>query len=101
MQMIFKHRSFQVAFSVMFYLLLAPVLPEFAHQSLYTASLLIKDILLWSLPLTVCFFIGYAIVSFEKKAPLFILSLFLFEAISNACSVWYAYGCGFFVTSNI
>lgn len=99
--MIVKHRSFQVVFSVFLYLVLAPFLPEFAHQSLYTVSLLIKDILLWLLPLTVCFFIGHAIISFEKKAPLFILSLFLFEAISNACSVWYAYGCGFFVTSTI
>ncbi|HSX13006.1 MAG TPA: cation:dicarboxylase symporter family transporter [Chlamydiales bacterium] len=96
-----QHRSFQVAISVALYLLIASYLPDFIHQSLYTVSLLIKDILLWSLPFSVCFFIGYAIVSFEKKAPLFILCLFLFEAISNACSVWYAYGCGFLVTTNI
>jgi hypothetical protein len=99
--MLLKNRSFQVAVSITLYLLLAPFLPDFAHQGLYTISLMIKEILLWFLPFTVCFFIGYAIISFEKKAPLFILTLFLFEAVSNACSVWYAYGFGFLATSNI
>jgi Na+/H+-dicarboxylate symporter len=71
------------------------------HQSLYTISLLIKDILLWMLPITVGLFIAHAIASFEKRAPLFILTLFLFEACSNAMSVWYSYGCGQLVGSHI
>ena len=64
------------------------------HRFLYTISLLIKDLLLWILPITVGFFIAHAISSFEKRAPLFIIVLFLFEALSNTLSVWYAYGCG-------
>ncbi len=99
--MLLKHRSFQVALLITLYLLLAPYLPDLFHRGLYTISLLIKDTLLWLLPFTVSFFIGYAIVSFGKKAPLFILCLFFFEAVSNACSVWYAYLCGFFVTINL
>lgn len=99
--MFLKNRSVQVAVSITLYLILAPSLPDFIHQGLYTTSLLIKDILLWFLPVSVFFFIGQAIISFEKKAPLFILTLCLFETISNACSVWYAYGFGFLATLNI
>lgn len=67
----------------------------------YTVSLFIKDLLLWMLPCTVGFFIAYAISSFEKKAPLFIFSLFIFEALSNAMSVWYAYGCAHLASGSI
>lgn len=96
-----KNRTFQVLIAIVAYITLAPSLPTPAHQGLYTISLFIKDLLLWILPLTICFFISYAIVSFEKKAPLFILALFSFEAISNATSVWYAYACGHFAISHI
>jgi hypothetical protein len=89
-----RHRSVQVVAVVALYLSLAPILSMPVHQGLYTISLFIKDLLIWLLPLTVGFFIAHAIFSFEKRAPLFIISLFLFEAISNTASVWYAYGCG-------
>jgi hypothetical protein len=65
-----------------------------AHQGLYAISLFIKDLLLWCLPITVGLFIAHAISSFERQAPLFVLSLFLFEALSNSLSVWYSYGYG-------
>lgn len=89
-----KNRSFQVFIAVTIYLLAAPALPIKAHQGLYTISLLIKDLLLWMLPVTVGLFIAHAIASFEKRAPIFIIALFTFEALSNSASVWYAYGCG-------
>ncbi len=89
-----KHRSFQVLLIVVLYLAMASSLPLSVHQAFYTFSLFIKDILLWMLPVTVGFFIAHAIASFEKRAPLFILALFLFEGLSNASSVWYAFGCG-------
>ena len=97
-KLLLKHRSVQVLLVVTLYLLTASSLPTFVHQGFYTFSLLIKDLLLWILPITVCFFIAHAISSFEKKAPVFILSLFLFEALSNSSSVWYAYGCGHLTT---
>lgn len=84
----------QVILAIGLYLALSPYFSQTAHQALYTISLFIKDLLLWMLPLTVGFFIAHAIFSFEKKAPLFILSLFLFEALSNGASVWYSYACG-------
>jgi Na+/H+-dicarboxylate symporter len=46
------------------------------------------------LPITVGLFIAQTICSFQQKAPLFILSLLLFEAVSNLASVWYAFVCG-------
>lgn len=91
---IFKQRSVQVLFAITVYLVFAEILPLSVHQWLYTISLLIKDLLLWILPLTVGFFIAYAILSFEKQAFFFILTLFVFEAISNSTSVWYSFGCG-------
>ena len=90
----FKSRSIQVFLTSFIYLILAKYLPNPVHQGFYTISCLIKDLLLWMLPITIGFFIAHAIASFEKKAIFFVLTLFLFEAISNSCSVWYAYGCG-------
>ncbi len=87
----FKHRAVQVVLILALYFLLAPVLPPVAHEALYTISVFIKDLLMWVLPLSVGLFIAHAIASFEKRAPLFILTLISFEALSNLSSVWYAY----------
>jgi hypothetical protein len=96
-----RKRSIQVALAVALYLGLAPSLPMEVHQGLYTISLFIKDLLLWMLPITVSLFIAHAISSFEKKAPFFVLFLFLFEAFSNTVSVWYSFGCGHLAASSI
>lgn len=96
-----RHRSVQIVLTIALYLALSPYLPQEMHQMLYTVSMLIKDLLLWMLPITVGFFIAYAIASFEKKAPLFILTLFFFEAFSNASSIWYTYGWGHVIGSHI
>jgi hypothetical protein len=96
-----KHRSIQVFLAVTLYLVFASSLPLEIHRGFYTISLLMKDLLLWILPVTVGFFIAHAIASFEKHAPLFILTLFLFEAVSNAASVWYSYGCGHVAASHL
>jgi len=93
-----KHRSFQVFLVLSTYLIFAQALPQVMHQFFYTLSLFIKDMLIWVMPITVGFFIAYAVQSFEKKAPLFILILLLFEACSNFMSVWYAYGCATFAS---
>lgn len=95
----FKHRSVQVILVLTAYLTLAEFLPTEMHRFFYAVSLLIKDILIWIMPITVCFFIAYAVRSFGKKAPLFIISLLLFEGISNLTSVWYAYGCASLVSA--
>ena len=86
-----KQRSIQTFLLIFIYILTAPFLGEAAHQFFYTISLFIKDLLLWVMPLTVGFFIAYTVASFEKKAPLFILTLLLFEIFSNLSSVWYSF----------
>ncbi len=91
---IFKNRGVQIFCLLSVYFSIAAFLPLKVHSGLYTISLLIKDVLLWILPLVVCFFVSFALASFEKKALLFLGFLFLFEAFSNFSSVWYAYFCG-------
>ena len=94
-----RHRGIQVLLVVAAYALLASALPVDVHRCLYTVSVCIKDLLLWLLPFTVGAFIAHTTCSFERRAPIFILTLFAFEAVSNFTSVWYAYGCGHLVQS--
>lgn len=96
-----KQRIFQVLLAVCGYFVFGQALPMEVHQFFYTISLLIKDILIWGMPITVGVFIAYAVQSFERKAPLFILALILFEGFSNFISVWYAYGCATFTSETL
>lgn len=91
-----RHRGMQVLLVVIFYLSFASFLPIEVHKAFYTVSLLIKDVLVWMMPVTVAMFIAYAICSFQKQAALFVLVILFFEALSNFSSVWYA-----FLTANM
>lgn len=94
-----KNRGVQIFLLLFFYLILVPHLPEKAPQFFYSISLSIKEVLIWFLPFIVGLFIAHAISSFERKAPLFIAVLILFELFSNVSSVWYAYFAGHITTS--
>lgn len=96
-----KHRSFQVLLVLSTYVLVADLLPSVANQLFYAISLFIKDLLVWMMPLTVGLFIAYAVRSFGEKAPLFIISLLIFEGCSNFCSIWYAYACASFAADQL
>jgi len=96
-----KQRSVQVLLVLAVYLLIADVLPTITHQFFYTLSLLIKDILIWMMPLTVAFFIAYSISSFKRKAPLLVITLLLFEGFSNFSSVCYAFFCAHFTADQM
>lgn len=72
--------------------LFASHLPKFFIQGAYTISILIKDLLLFVLPVAVASYIASTLISFKQKALLLIISLLIFEAFSNATSVMYAYG---------
>lgn len=96
-----RQRSIQVVLVIAIYLSLAPYLSVEVHRGLYAISLFIKDLLLWILPITVSLFIAHAVSSFEKQAPLFIVSLFVFEALSNSMSVWYSFACGHLVAGHL
>lgn len=87
-----KQRSVQTILVLMLYILFSPFMPIIAHQGFYTLSLLIKDLLVWNMPLVVALFIAHTVSSFKRRAPLFIITLLVFEALSNLVSVWYAFG---------
>ena len=96
-----KQRSIQVLLVLCSYVLLADFLPHIAHQFFYAISLLIKDTLIWIMPITVGLFIAHSVSSFERKAPLFVITLLLFEGLSNFSSVWYAYFCAEFAAGHL
>ncbi|OJW53281.1 MAG: hypothetical protein BGO67_00835 [Alphaproteobacteria bacterium 41-28] len=98
---ILKQRSAQVLLVLSVYILIADILPTVTHQFFYTLSLLIKDVLIWMMPLTVAFFIAYSISSFKRQAPLFVITLLLFEGLSNFSSVWYAFFCAHFTADHM
>lgn len=86
-----KQRSIQVFITLTVYFLFSSYFSMTTQQVFYTFSLFIKDVLLWSMPFLVCFFIAHTVQSFERRAPVFVLILLLFEAFSNFSSVWYAF----------
>ncbi len=86
-----QHRTTQVVLAVGLYLLFADFLPIDLQRGFYTASIFIKDVLVWTMPITVCAFVASTVHSFGKKAPFFVITLVLFETMSNFSSVWYAF----------
>ena len=86
-----KQRSVYTLLVLVLYSVTADMWPITAQQGFYTTSLLIKDLLMWMMPLTVGFFIASTVCSFERQAPLFIITLLIFEGLSNLGSVWYAF----------
>lgn len=88
---VLKNRSIQIILIILSYVILADFLPLELQQLFYTISLLIKELLIWLMPLTICAFIANTVRTFKKQAIVFIISLVIFEAISNFTSVWYAY----------
>jgi Na+/H+-dicarboxylate symporter len=76
----------------------ARFLPQLALSSFYTFSLLLKDLLVAIMPLTVAFFIAHTVASFQRKAPLFIATIIVFEMLSNFAAVWYSYSAAFLLT---
>jgi len=86
-----KQRSIQVFIVLTLYAFFASYFSVTANQLFYTISMFIKDLILWVMPLTVGFFIAHTVQSFERRAPVFIVILLSFEALSNLSSVWYAF----------
>lgn len=96
-----KNRSVQTILVLILYSLFAQSLPITAHKAFYTISIFIKDVLIWLMPITVCILIASTIDKFEHKAPLFILVLITFEALSNFLSVTYAFAAGSLISEHI
>jgi Na+/H+-dicarboxylate symporter len=67
------------------------VLSDSVISWFYTASVLIKDILMFVLPAIIFSYLLAALAAFEKQAPLLILSVFLLIIFSNAIGVLTSY----------
>jgi Na+/H+-dicarboxylate symporter len=91
-----RQRIVQTLCLLFLYFALAPLLPEPAHELFYTLSVSIKDLIMLAMPLAVVVFVAAAVNSFDKKAPLFLSLIAVFEGCSNFCSVWYAHLSGSF-----
>ena len=72
--------------------LLGDYFSDQAISYVYTASHLIKDILMFTLPFIIFSYLLAALVSFEKQAPLLIVAILLLVILSNAASVLVPYG---------
>jgi Na+/H+-dicarboxylate symporter len=94
MHSVLNHRGFHTLALLGLYLLLSPFLPLSVACFLYSISVLIKEILGWIIPFTVCFFIAKSLTSFKKEALVFLGFLLVFEGISNFLSVFFSYGAG-------
>ncbi len=73
------------------YIYLADSLELHTHKQFYTISLLIKEILLWLMPITICMFAANTVRSFGNKAFMFIVIMVIFETCSNFSCIWYSY----------
>lgn len=74
--------------------LLGDYLPLSAISVFYTISIVIKDILMFVLPLVVFSYLLAALTSFEKRAPLLILALLSLVVLSNGLTVMTSYFIG-------
>jgi Na+/H+-dicarboxylate symporter len=88
-----KSRTVQIILLITLYLLSARFLPDIAHNFLFTMTFVIKDFLMWFVPLIVCFFVAQTLSEFRGFALLLIVFLVIFETLSNLSSALYALGC--------
>ncbi|WP_331256039.1 cation:dicarboxylate symporter family transporter [Candidatus Bealeia paramacronuclearis] len=77
-----------------FVILFGSLMPNAFAEGAYTLSLLIKEFLMWVLPFAVMIYITFTLSQFQKQAFALVFILLIFEALSNALSVNYAWGIG-------
>lgn len=84
----------QLAFCIALALTITPfVSTEFVAWA-YSLSAMIKDLLMFILPVVVFSYLTAALLSVEQKAPLLILSIVVLVGLSNGLAAFAAYGVG-------
>lgn len=96
-----KNRVFQTILVISLYIVFADFLSLTTQRQLYTISLLIKDLLVWIMPLTVGVFIAHTVSSFKRQALLFVLTIMIFETLPNFTCVWYAFSSANLVSQHV
>lgn len=91
-RLIAKNLPLQLLCCLVVGVLLEGVLNDSVICWFYTASVLIKNILMFILPAIIFIYLLAALVSFEKQAPLLVLSVFVLIVSSNTIGVLTSYG---------
>ena len=90
--LVFKNLPFQLLLCLAGGLLLGDFLSNYIVSLFYTASLLIKDILMLVLPIIIFSYLLAALTSFDKQGPFLIIAVLILVILSNAVSVLTAFG---------
>jgi Na+/H+-dicarboxylate symporter len=96
-----KNTALQTIVAICFVLIIGPHLPLYISRSFYTLSLLIRDLLMYVLPIAIFAYITSMLSGLKQRAFLLVGVLLCFEALSNTLSISYAYGIGFAIYSKI
>lgn len=89
-----KKLPVQLVLCLVVSLCLGSYLSELTVQMIYSASFLIKDVLIFVLPFIIFTYIFDALVGMEKNAPFLVLTILVMVFLSNCVAVSLAYGVG-------
>ncbi len=98
---ILTNTTFQTIIAICFVLAFGSHLPLSISRGFYTFSVLIRDLLMYVLPIAIFTYITSMLAGLKQQAFLLVGVLLFFEALSNTLSISYAYGIGFFVYNKI
>ncbi len=87
-----KSLPFQLVICLLIGLLLGNYMSLDWVRFFYTLSVLLKDLLMLTLPVIIFSYLFAAILSFEESAPLMILGVIILVILSNAATVITSYG---------
>ncbi len=82
-----KHLPVQLVICLALAILVGPSLNDGVIQFLYTASCVIKDILITVLPIIIFAYIFDALIGLDKKAPLLLMTILVMVFLSNFLGV--------------
>lgn len=84
----------KLSISIVLIIFLGDRIPEEIQRAFFTISILIKETIIFCMPIIVFSFIFASISTFQKKAPLLILITLTFVVISNFSFVHFGYFAG-------
>lgn len=73
----------KIIFAIIFIIFLGDFIPEWIQRTFFTISIIMKETLVFSMPLIVFAFIFSCLSAFREKAPLLIVLVLTFVIISN------------------
>lgn len=84
----------KLVLSIVLIMLLGDFVPEFIQRAFFTISILMKETLVFCMPIIVFSFIFACLSSFQQRAPLLIIMILTFVVISNFAFVQLGYLAG-------